>query len=71
MIIVLPVSASVVPCLSRQHRTWIALYSLESRQQEQRERTKILQLNQVTEADLVEFEESWLKLRCQPLNIVQ
>ena len=48
--------------LSRRHRAWIALYSLESRQQG---RADILQLNQVTEADLAEFRESWLKLRCR------
>jgi hypothetical protein len=63
-----PVPDSVASRLSRRHRAWIAFYSLESRQQE---RAQILRLNQVTEADLVEFEESWLKLRCRTPNMPQ
>lgn len=49
--------------LSRQYRTWIALYALDANE---RPRTEILRINEVTEADLAEFEASWLQLRCRP-----
>lgn len=48
------------PHLSRQHRAWVALYALQTNE---RPRAEVLQLNQVTEADLAEFETSWRELR--------
>ncbi|MBB4601877.1 MULTISPECIES: hypothetical protein [Hymenobacter] len=51
-----------VPALSRRQRTWIALYSLDAGH---RDRAEVLQQNNVTEADLTEFEESWLQMRCR------
>jgi len=53
--------------LSRQHRAWIALYSLDSRHYNRRyTQDYVLSVNNVTPEDLAEFEDSWLKLRCQP-----
>ncbi|UOR06825.1 hypothetical protein MUN82_06905 [Hymenobacter aerilatus] len=49
--------------MSRQYRTWIALYALDANE---RPRAEILRINEVTEADLAEFEASWLQLRCRP-----
>ncbi|MBC6611486.1 hypothetical protein H8B15_11155 [Hymenobacter sp. BT507] len=49
--------------LSRQYRAWIALYALDANE---RPRADILRINEVTEADLDEFEASWLQLRCRP-----
>ncbi|MBC6989845.1 hypothetical protein [Hymenobacter sp. BT491] len=46
--------------LSRKHRAWIALYALDGTFQA---RDEVLHLNNVTEADLLEFEESWLRMR--------
>ncbi|MBD2716640.1 hypothetical protein KBK19_16470 [Microvirga sp. STR05] len=54
--------------LSRQHRAWIALYSLDSYH---RKREEVLRVNDITEEDLQEFEESWLKLRCRPAGVVR
>lgn len=54
-----------LPLLPRKHRAWIALYALEDCEQN---RATILRVNDVTEADLVEFEESWLRLRCRSLS---
>ncbi|TGE28496.1 hypothetical protein [Hymenobacter metallicola] len=51
--------------LPRKHRAWIALYALEGCEQD---RAEILRINNVTEADLAEFEESWLRLRCRNLS---
>ena len=54
--------------LTRRHRAWVALYALAAGQGP---RTEVLRVNEVTEADLVEFEESWRKLRRRnipPLN---
>jgi len=48
--------------LSRQYRTWIALYALDANE---RPRAEILRINEVTEADLAEFEDGWLHLRCR------
>ncbi|MCB2377104.1 hypothetical protein LGH70_05895 [Hymenobacter sp. BT635] len=53
-----------LPVLPRKHRAWIALYALEGCEQD---RAEILRINDVTEADLAEFEESWLRLRCRSL----
>jgi hypothetical protein len=54
--------------LSRRDRTWIALYSLDSRHYNHRySRAQVLAVNNITEKDLVEFEDSWLKMRCQML----
>ncbi|MET4105903.1 hypothetical protein [Hymenobacter sp. UYP22] len=55
-------STAVPTLLNRQHRTWIALYSLDSTHQE---RTTVLEQNNVTEADLAEFFESWFQFRCR------
>ena len=52
--------ASDATKLSRQHRAWIALYALYSGQWSLAD---ALRLNDVTEADLVEFEASWARLR--------
>lgn len=57
-----PVSSSAAPALSRRQRAWIALYSLDAGH---RDRTEVLRQNSVTEADLLEFEESWLQMRCR------
>ncbi|UOG72792.1 hypothetical protein MTX78_11710 [Hymenobacter tibetensis] len=46
--------------LTRQQRAWIALYSLLEVNQN---RAEVLHLNDVTEEDLLEFEESWQLLR--------
>ena len=54
--------------LSRQHRAWIALYSLDSYH---RKREEVLRINDITEDDLQEFEESWLKLRCRPAGVLR
>ncbi|MGY2132471.1 hypothetical protein ACW9KT_09595 [Hymenobacter sp. HD11105] len=54
--------------LTRRHRTWVALYALAAGQSP---RAEVLRANEVTEADLVEFEESWRQLRRRnfpPLN---
>ncbi|MCB2410562.1 hypothetical protein [Hymenobacter lucidus] len=59
------VSALELPLLPRKHRAWIALYALEDCEQN---RAAILRVNDVTEADLAEFEESWLRLRCRSLS---
>ncbi|RPD45886.1 hypothetical protein DNI29_17205 [Hymenobacter sediminis] len=57
-----PASTASAPALSRRQRAWIALYSLDAGH---RDRTEVLQQNNVTEADLLEFEESWLQMRCR------
>ena len=45
--------------LSRKHRAWVALYSLENPAFDRRQ---ILRQNDVTEADLVDHLESWMQL---------
>lgn len=50
------------PTLSRRQRVWIALYSLDAGHSN---RAEVLQQNNVTESDLLEFEESWLQMRCR------
>lgn len=67
MTVTAPIS-SPSSSLSRQHRAWIALYSLDSYH---RKREEVLRLNDVTEEDLQEFEESWLKLRCRPAGLAR
>lgn len=51
--------------LSRRHRALIALYSLVDNTQD---RLEILRLNEVTEEDLNEFEQSWRVLCERPLH---
>lgn len=46
--------------LTRQQRAWVALYSLSTGCTN---RAEILEQNAVTEADLTEFIDSWLRLR--------
>lgn len=46
--------------LTREQRAWVALYSLSTGRAD---RSEILQQNAVTEADLAEFIDSWLRLR--------
>ncbi|MBX0289545.1 hypothetical protein K3G63_03800 [Hymenobacter sp. HSC-4F20] len=46
--------------LTRQQRAWVALYSLSAGRSD---RSEILRQNAVTEADLAEFIDSWLRLR--------
>ncbi|WP_139921801.1 hypothetical protein [Hymenobacter sp. DG01] len=46
--------------LTRQQRAWVALYSLSAGCAN---RAEILEQNEVTEADLAEFIDSWLRLR--------
>ncbi|OUJ74903.1 hypothetical protein [Hymenobacter crusticola] len=53
-------ATSATSKLSRQHRAWIALYSLYSGEWNLAD---ALRLNEVTEADLAEFEASWMRLR--------
>lgn len=48
------------PALSRRHRSWIALYILDSSHSD---RLEVLRQNNVTETDLQEFFESWFQLR--------
>ncbi|UPL50999.1 hypothetical protein [Hymenobacter sublimis] len=48
--------------LTRRQRAWIALYSLDAGH---RDRAEVLAQNDITEADLLEYEESWLQMRCQ------
>jgi hypothetical protein len=54
-----------LPVLPRKHRAWIALYALED---SEHNRAEIMRINDVTEADLAEFEEGWLRLRCRSLS---
>jgi hypothetical protein len=54
--------------LSRQHRTCIALYALDSHFQA---RAEVLAANDVTEEDLLEFEEGWLNLRCRLIALMR
>ncbi|KAA9325860.1 hypothetical protein F0P96_19025 [Hymenobacter busanensis] len=63
-ILTAPPTTSTLP---RQHRAWIALYALEAGA---KPRSRVLSENDVTEADLLEFEESWLALRCRMLTPV-
>ena len=51
-----------LPGLSRKHRAWVALYSLENPAFDRRQ---ILRENDVTEADLVRHMESWMQLQRQ------
>ncbi|GAA4386047.1 hypothetical protein [Hymenobacter koreensis] len=51
--------------LPRQHRAWIALYALEAGAAP---RIQVLRDNDVSETDLLEFEESWLALRCRTVT---
>jgi hypothetical protein len=46
--------------LTRRHRAWVALYALAAGQGP---RAEVLSLNEVTEADLLEFEASWRQLK--------
>ncbi|SMB99127.1 hypothetical protein SAMN00120144_0027 [Hymenobacter roseosalivarius DSM 11622] len=46
--------------LTRRHRAWVALYALAAGQGP---RAEVLGLNEVTEADLLEFEASWRQLK--------
>lgn len=46
--------------LPRRHRVLIALYALELGRQP---RAEILAVNDVTEADLAEFQADWLRMR--------
>ncbi|UOQ77322.1 hypothetical protein MUN84_00925 [Hymenobacter sp. 5516J-16] len=55
-----PLILPATSTLTRQQRAWIALYSLEAGRHD---RTAVLQQNSVTEADLAEFVDSWLRLR--------
>ncbi|MCC3158973.1 hypothetical protein LJ737_17150 [Hymenobacter sp. 15J16-1T3B] len=49
--------------LPRRHRVLIALYALELGRQP---RADILAVNDVTEADLAEFQADWLRMRRRP-----
>lgn len=55
-------SSSHNSVLSRRQRVWIALYSLDG---SHRNRAEILRENSISEADMLEFEESWLQMRCR------
>jgi hypothetical protein len=46
--------------LSRQHRAWIALYSLQNADVD---RNQVLIQNNVTEKDLLDYWESWQQMR--------
>ena len=64
---VITLGASKSDRLSREHRTWVALYALGSGKWTLAD---TLRLNDVTEADLAEFEASWLRLRCRHTSLV-
>ena len=53
--------------LSRKHRALVALYTLDAGHLS---REEILRLNNVSEADLAEHEEEWLRLRCRNPSMV-
>ncbi|MCA8830391.1 hypothetical protein [Hymenobacter pini] len=53
-------AVSASSTLPRQHRAWIALYSL---QLVPGQRNQVLAQNNVTEADLQEYQESWFKMQ--------
>ncbi|WP_165768214.1 hypothetical protein [Hymenobacter amundsenii] len=52
--------ACPLPTLSRRHRAWIALYSLDAGHQNLAE---VLRQNNVTEHDLWQYFDSWFNLR--------
>ena len=52
--------SSSAPQLSLRHRAWIALYSIANSPVN---RAEILRINNVTETDLAEYEESWCRMR--------
>ncbi|SNC62760.1 hypothetical protein SAMN06265337_0736 [Hymenobacter gelipurpurascens] len=56
---VAPVSTTT-PQLSLRHRAWVALYSIANCPNS---RAEILRINNVTENDLAEYEDSWLRMR--------
>jgi hypothetical protein len=56
-------SISLPSSLSRQHRAWIALYTLDAMHCD---REAVLRENGITDADLTEFFESWFQLRNRP-----
>lgn len=60
------VTAGGAAALSRRHRAWIALYSLDAGRQD---RAEILRQNSVTEADLAEFFESWYQMRSRTTSM--
>ncbi|MBT9394203.1 hypothetical protein KLP40_13605 [Hymenobacter sp. NST-14] len=53
-------AAAPIPVLSREHRTWIALYCLQSNFPD---RQQVLVQNDVTEDDLRQYTPGWLLLR--------
>ncbi|SDY65511.1 hypothetical protein [Hymenobacter psychrophilus] len=57
-----PADDDGLPGLSRKHRAWVALYSLENPAFDRRQ---VLRENDVTESDLVHHTESWMQLRRQ------
>jgi hypothetical protein len=52
--------------LSRRHRAWIALYTLDAMHCD---RAAVLRQNNVTEEDLTEFFEGWFQLRNRPTTL--
>jgi hypothetical protein len=52
-----PPSATQLPL---RHRAWIALYSIANSPVN---RAEILRINNVTETDLAEYEDSWRRMR--------
>lgn len=55
-----PISLGVKSGLPRQHRAWVALYSLQN---SSADRNTVLLQNNVTETDLLEHLASWHRLR--------
>lgn len=53
-------AVSASSSLSRQHRAWIALYSL---QMASWKRNEVLEQNNITESDLTHYQESWFKMQ--------
>ncbi|MET4105904.1 hypothetical protein [Hymenobacter sp. UYP22] len=53
-------AVSTSSSLSRQHRAWIALYSLQIASSK---RNEVLEQNNITESDLTEYQESWFKMQ--------
>ncbi|TGE04854.1 hypothetical protein [Hymenobacter fodinae] len=55
-----PVPTLTAPKLPLRHRAWIALYSIANNPVD---RAEIMRINNVTETDLQEYEESWRRMR--------
>ncbi|MBT9394202.1 hypothetical protein KLP40_13600 [Hymenobacter sp. NST-14] len=55
-------SSAAATALCRRHRAFIALYSLDAGH---RNPAEVLRQNNVTEADLQQYFDSWFEMRCR------